>query len=170
MIKTTFPDGLVMGALNGLLRDAFPESCFLPECCGYIPGRGARAAVRQVMSALGRGYGTVLRLDILSFNDTMPQERLTGLIIRRLREARWDSDDLDLFHELIYRFFSRVDAVLATPGVGIGMGTSLTPLFTNIYLNRLDHFVKSPPARPVRAPEPRDNKAAYRLTVVASLW
>ena len=42
----------------------------------------------------------------------------------------------------MHRFFARVDEVIGTPGVGIGMGTSLTPLFTNIYLNLLDHFIK----------------------------
>ncbi len=142
MVKATFPDSLVLAALGGLLRDAFPQAYFLPECCGYIPGRGARTAVRQVISALSRGYGTVLRLDIHSFNDTVPQSRLLRLVARGLREAGWPDEDLDNFCGLMRRFFSRIDAVLGTPGVGIGMGTSLTPLFTNIYLNPLDHFIK----------------------------
>ena len=142
MVRASFPDALVLGALSGLLRDVFPDSYFLPECCGYIPGRGAKTAVRQVMSALSQGYGTVLRLDILSFNDTVPQEKLLGLISRRLNDAGWDLEDLRFFHGLMRLFFSKVDAVLGTPGVGIGMGTSLTPLFTNIYLSPLDHFIK----------------------------
>ena len=142
MVQASFPDALVLGALSGLLRDVFPDSYFLPECCGYIPGRGAKAAVRQVMSALSRGYRTVLRLDILSFNETVSQERLLGLISRRLNDAGWPLEDLRFFCELMRRFFSKVDAVLGTPGVGIGMGTSLTPLFTNIYLSPLDHFIK----------------------------
>ncbi len=142
MVRASFPDALVLGALSGLLRDVFPDSYFLPECCGYIPGRGAKTAVRQVMSALSRGYRTVLRLDILSFNETVSQEKLLGLISARLNDAGWPLEDLRFFCGLMRRFFSKVDAVLGTPGVGIGMGTSLTPLLTNIYLSPLDHFIK----------------------------
>ena len=35
-----------------------------------------------------------------------------------------------------------MDEVLGTPGIGIGMGTSVTPLFTNIYLDQLDRHLK----------------------------
>ena len=40
-------------------------------------------------------------------------------------------------------YFSRVDEVLETPGTGIGMGISLTPLLTNIYLHQLDMYIKA---------------------------
>ncbi len=142
MMRTTFPDALVIGSLRALIGEAFPDSSFLPECCGYISGRGSRTAVSQVMARLRAGYDTVLRVDIQSFNDTVPQGRLLLLVSRRLREAGWGAEDIALFDLLAHRFFERVDEVIGEPGVGIGMGTNLTPLFTNVYLSQLDHFIK----------------------------
>jgi len=142
MVKPTFPDSLILGALSMVFMELFPADYFLPECCGYIPGRGAKEAVRQVMTRLNEGYGTVLRLDVRSFNETVPQERLLSLILRRAEEVGWGRGDVDFLERLVRSLFLKVDQVLGTPGVGIGMGTSLTPLFTNIYLDQLDRFLK----------------------------
>ena len=142
MVKPTFPDFLVLAALRGVFMQLFPTDCFLPECCGYISKRGAKEAVHQVMTRLSEGYRIVLRLDIRSFNETVPQERLLTLILRRAEEVGWDRNDVDFLERLMRSFFLRVDQVLGTPGIGIGMGTSLTPLFTNIYLDQLDRYIK----------------------------
>jgi hypothetical protein len=142
MVKPTFPDSLVLGALSALFMRLFPTDYFLPECCGYIPKRGPKEAVRQVITRLSEGYGIVLRLDVRSFNETVPQERLMSLVLERAREIGWDDRDVAFLEGLVRSYFSRVDEVLGTPGVGIGMGTSLTPLFTNIYLDQLDRYIK----------------------------
>ena len=142
MVKPTFPDSLALGALGSILMQLFPAEYFLQECCGYIPKRGAKEAVRQVMSRLDEGYRIVLRLDIRSFNETVPQEKLLELIVLRAEETGWQREDRDFLQGLMRSFFSRIDEVLGTPGIGIGMGTSLTPLFTNIYLNTLDRYIK----------------------------
>ena len=142
MVKPTFPDSLLLGALGSLLMPLFPDEYFLPECCGYIPKRGAKEAVRQVMARLDEGYRIVLRLDIRSFNETASQERLLELILLRAEQTGWQCEDRDFLQGLMRSFFSRVDEVLGTPGIGIGMGTSLTPLFTNIYLDALDRYIK----------------------------
>ena len=142
MMKPCFPDSLVLGALGAVIMELFPADYFLPECCGYLPGRGSREAVRQAMARLSEGYTKVLRLDVRSFNETVPRERLMGLIRRRAQEVGWNRSDVDLLEELTHKFFFKVDEVLGNPGVGIGMGTSLTPLFTNIYLDQLDRYLK----------------------------
>ena len=87
MLKPTFPDALVFGALAEVLAGLFPKEYFLRECCGYIAGRGAKEAVRQVMARLGKGYRIVLRLDVKSFNETVPQQKLLLLISHRARDA-----------------------------------------------------------------------------------
>jgi hypothetical protein len=142
MVKPTFPDSLILGALSAVFMQLFPTDYFLPECCGYLPKRGPKEAVRQVMTRLSEGYRIVLRLDVRSFNETVPQERLLNLILRRAQEVGWEQGDVDFLERLIRNFFSQVDQVLGTPGVGIGMGTSLTPLFTNVYLDQLDRYIK----------------------------
>ena len=142
MLKPTFPDSLVLGALASILMTLFPKRYFFRECCAYIANRGTRETVRQVMARLGKGYRVVLRLDIKSFNETVPQEKLLAVILDRAVDAGWDREDTDLLAGLMADYFSRIDEVLRTPGVGIGMGTGLTPLFTNIYLHRLDRHVR----------------------------
>ena len=83
MVKPPFPDSLVLSALATVLMELFPVDYFMPECCGYLPGRGPKEAVRQAMARLSEGYTKVLRLDIRSFNETVPQEKLLSLIRRR---------------------------------------------------------------------------------------
>jgi len=142
MLKPTFPDALVLGALAEQLRKLFPKGYFHRECCAYIAGRGTKETVRRVMAGLGKGYRVVLRLDVKSFNETVPQERLLKAITRRAYDAGWEHGDVDMLRRLMVDYFSRIDEVLGTPGTGIGMGTGLTPLLTNIYLHRLDSHIK----------------------------
>ena len=142
MLKPTFPDALVLGALAEQLRKLFPKSYFYRECCAYISGRGTKETVRQVMARLAGGYRVVLRLDVKSFNETVPQESLLGQVVRRAHDTGWEPEDADLLASLMGDYFLRIDEVLGTPGTGIGMGTGLTPLLTNIYLHNLDLFIK----------------------------
>ncbi len=143
MVRPAFPDTLLLGALAHLLAEQlFPDRFFLPECCGYIPRRGAREAVRQVITRLSKGYRFVLRLDVQSFNETVPQKRLLNIIGRRAKGKGWENEDISFLMMILSRFLATVDEVLETPGVGIGMGTSMTPLFTNIYLHQLDRHIK----------------------------
>lgn len=142
MLKPTFPDSLVLKALADLLNKLFPKSYFFRECCAYIAERGTKETVRQVMAELKKGYRVVLRLDIKSFNETVPQEKLLDFILQRGVPAQWDDNDIDLLKHLMIDYFSRIDEILGTPGIGIGMGTGLTPLFTNIYLHHLDAWIK----------------------------
>jgi len=142
MLKPTFPDSLILRALADLLNKLFPKSYFFRECCAYIANRGTKETVRQVMTKLKKGYRVILRLDIKSFNETVSQEKLLNLILQQGIESRWTHEDIDLLKRLMVDYFSRIDEVLGTPGVGIGMGTGLTPLFTNIYLHHLDAYIK----------------------------
>ena len=142
MLKPTFPDTLVFGAMAEVLAKLFPKKYFLRECCGYIRGRGTKESVRQVMARLAKGYRTILRLDVKSFNETVPQEKLLLLISGRAAHAGWDEQDVAFLEQLMKNYFSRVDEALETPGTGIGMGISLTPLLTNIYLHQLDAYIK----------------------------
>ncbi len=142
MLKPTFPDTLVVGALTALFGKLFPTKYFFRESCAYIANRGTKETVRRVISGLNKGYRVVLRLDVKSFNETVPQERLVALILDRAQKAGWSDEDCDFLKRLMGRYFSRVDEVLMTPGTGIGMGTGLTPLFTNIYLHQLDTYIK----------------------------
>lgn len=142
MLKPTLPDTLVFGAMAEVLAKLFPKAYFLRECCGYIAGRGTKEAVRQVMARLRKGYRTILRLDVKSFNETVPQERLLPLILGRAAAAGWGEEDTALLERLMRNYFSRVDEALETPGTGIGMGIGLTPLLTNVYLHQLDTYIK----------------------------
>lgn len=141
-LRATFPDNLLLHALAIKLQEAFPPTIFLPGVCSYVAGKSGRDVVLQVTEQLAKGFRSVLRFDVTSFNETVCQERLLELCLARFSQLPdWSDADRVLFERLLRSYFQRVGIALKTPGVGIGMGSPLTSLFTNIYLDQLDRHL-----------------------------
>jgi hypothetical protein len=51
---------------------------------GFRPGRGCREAVKRVEELLKEGRAWCVELDFKSYFDTIPQERLLGLVRQRV--------------------------------------------------------------------------------------
>jgi hypothetical protein len=99
--------------------------------------------VKQVLAHLNAELRCVLRFDVTSFNETVKQVELLHLLKEGVRKLPgWTEEDTILFVQLLQDYFRRVSEALKTPGVGIGMGSPLTPFFTNIYLDQLDRFLQ----------------------------
>ena len=100
--------------------------------------------VRQIKGHLDAGRRVVLRFDVTSFNETVDQAILLKILKSHLRRVHgWEKADVELLVGLIASYLSRVGEALVSPGRGIGMGSSLTPWFTNLYLDQLDRFLDS---------------------------
>jgi hypothetical protein len=141
-LRASFPDNLLLHALAIKLREAFPTNAFLPGVCAYVAGKSGRDVVLQVTGLLNKGYRSVLRFDVSSFNETVCQEQLLELCLARVAQLPdWGAEDRVLLERFLRSYFQRVGEALKTPGVGIGMGSPLTPLFTNIYLDQLDRLL-----------------------------
>lgn len=138
------PDKILLRALSKKLAQTAPKNEFLPQACGYVPGRGGREVVRQIKGHLEAGRRVVLRFDVTSFNETVDQALLLKLLEPHLGQVHgWGQADTAMFISLLQSYLARVGEALASPGRGIGMGSPLTPWFTNLYLDQLDRFLDS---------------------------
>lgn len=73
----------------------------------------------------------VVKCDIRKFFDSVDHNILFGLISKKIK----DGDFLDLVNKVIYSFKK-------TKGKGLPLGNVTSQIFSNIYLNELDQYVK----------------------------
>ncbi len=102
-------------------------------------GKGTHRAVKALremarkVSQNNTRYCWGLKCDVRKFYDTVDHKVLFKIITRTVR----DSDVLWLIKEIIgsYHFED-------TPGKGMPIGNLTSQIFTNVYLNELDQFIK----------------------------
>jgi RNA-directed DNA polymerase len=131
----TVRDRVVQGALRSVLEPIFDWE-FAEHSYGFRPGKGCKDALRRVDSLLKQGYSYVVDVDLKSFFDTIPHDRLMD----RMRERVADERVLSLVESFLKAGI--LDGVEETePEAGAPQGAVLSPLLSNIYLNPLDHLM-----------------------------
>jgi RNA-directed DNA polymerase len=129
----TVRDRIVQGALRHVLEPIF-ENEFAPCSYGFRPGRGCKDALRRVDELLKSGFLFVVDVDLKSYFDSIPHERL----MNRLRERIADGRVLGLVESFLTAgIMNGLDEW--EPEAGVPQGAVLSPLLSNIYLNPLDH-------------------------------
>ena len=102
-------------------------------------GKGAHRAVKALremarkVSQNNTRHCWGLKCDVRKFHDTVDHEILLEIITRTVR----DPDALWLIKEIIGSYHFE-----GTPGKGMPIGNLTSQIFTNVYLNELDQFVK----------------------------
>jgi RNA-directed DNA polymerase len=131
----TVQDRVVQGAVRHVLEPIF-ERDFAEHSYGFRPNRGCKDALRRVDELLKAGYRYVVDVDLKSYFDTIPHDRLLELIERKVGDGRVLS--------LVKAFLSQgiLEGLKAwTPIEGAPQGAVLSPLLSNIYLDPLDHWM-----------------------------
>jgi RNA-directed DNA polymerase len=131
----TVRDRMVQAAVVNVIEPIF-ERDFAEQSYGFRPGRGCKDALRRVEHLLKQGYTLVVDADLKGYFDTIPHDGLMS----RLKEKIADGSVLSL----IERFLKAdiLDGMTEwTPETGAPQGAVLSPLLSNIYLDRLDHLV-----------------------------
>ena len=129
-------DRIVQGAIRLAIEPIF-EHEFSDNSYGFRPGRGAKDALRRVDKQLKDGYRFVVDIDLESYFDTIPHDKLIALIWERLRDGK--------IRKLIEAFLKQQvmeECKTWTPTTGTPQGGVLSPLLANIYLNPLDHLLE----------------------------
>jgi RNA-directed DNA polymerase len=129
----TVRDRVVQGALRQVLEPIF-EREFAEHSYGFRPGRGCKDALRRVNDLIRLGYRYTVDIDLKSYFDTIPHDRLMEEVRQRIADRR--------VLELIEAYLKApiLDGVRAwTPLGGAPQGAVLSPLLSNLYLNDLDH-------------------------------
>ena len=130
-------DRIVQGAIRLAIEPIF-EHEFSDNSYGFRPGRSAKDALRRVDKQLKEGYRFVVDVDLESYFDTIPHDKLISLVWEKLRDGK--------IRKLIEAFLSQQvmeDCKTWTPTTGTPQGGVLSPLLANIYLNPLDHLVEA---------------------------
>jgi RNA-directed DNA polymerase len=131
----TVRDRVVQTALRMVMEPIF-ERDFAAHSYGFRPHRGCKDALRRVQELLNTGYVHIVDADLKSYFDTIPKDRLTALIDRKVSDGR--------IMTLIASFLEQgvLDGEQEwTPEQGTPQGAVVSPLLSNIYLDPLDHLM-----------------------------
>jgi len=145
--------------------EAIYEPTFIHDSFSNRSGKGTHAAVdrlrrfvREVDS--GQGGGFYLQLDIRNFFNSIDRARLYALMKRRMERAGLALPIRRAVHALLNHSVDRTGVIYActeaeraavplhkrlensAPGCGIAIGNLSSQFFANVYLDRLDQFVK----------------------------
>jgi RNA-directed DNA polymerase len=131
----TVRDRVVQAALRHVLEPIL-ERQFAPHSYGFRPARGCKDALRRVDKLLKSGLKYTVDVDLKSYFDTIPHDRLIG----ELRKYVADNTVIGLVEK-----FLQADIMDGTehwtPTSGAPQGAIISPLLSNLYLNDLDHLM-----------------------------
>lgn len=131
----TVRDRVVQAALRHVLEPIL-EKQFAAHSYGFRPGRGCKDALRRVDRLIKAGYKYTLDVDLKSYFDTIPHERL----ITELRKYVADNRVIGLVEKFLQaKVFDGLNHWI--PSSGAPQGAIISPLLSNLYLNELDHLM-----------------------------
>jgi RNA-directed DNA polymerase len=129
-------DRTVEAALKHVLEPIF-EHDFAEHSYGFRPGRGCREAVQRVEELLSQGRGWCVELDFKSYFDTIPHDRLLGLVRQRVV----DGSVLALLEQGLKAGVLEEMKGWQPTHEGTPQGAVISPMLANLYLNPLDHHM-----------------------------
>ena len=126
-------DRVVQTAVR-LVIEAIFEGDFQDCSYGYRPNRGAIECSQAMRESLYQGVHSVIEVDLKSYFDTVPHDKLMVL----LRERIADGSVLRLIWGWLKVGYIDVDGAHRRTEQGVPQGSPLSPLLSNVYLNLLD--------------------------------
>ncbi len=130
----TVRDRTVEAAMKNVLEPIF-ERDFAEHSYGFRPGRGCREAVKRVEQLLSQDRAWCVELDFRSYFDTLPHERLLGLVKQRVV----DGSVLALLAQSLKAGVLEELKGWQPTERGTPQGAVISPMLANLYLNPLDH-------------------------------
>ena len=129
-------DRIVQGACRHVMEPIL-EKTFAEHSYGFRPGRGCKDALRRVDGLLRKGRTWVVDVDLKSYFDTIPHDRL----MERVKELISDGRLLAMLEKYL-----KVGVMEELKGwepteQGTPQGAVISPLLANLYLNPLDHMM-----------------------------
>lgn len=121
------------------------DSKFSDHSYGFRPQRSAHGAMKQILEYLDEGYQWVIDLDIEKYFDTINHDKLISI----LREQINDKTTLHLIRSYLKAGIME-DGLVKPNKLGVPQGGPLSPILSNIYLDKFDkeleerglHFVR----------------------------
>lgn len=140
----TVVDRVIQQAIAQVLMKIYDPK-FSNYSYGFRPKRSAHDAMEQVLEYLDEGYQWVIDLDIEKYFDTVNHDKL----ISTLREQINDKTTLHLVRSFLKAGIME-DGLVKPNKLGVPQGGPLSPILSNIYLDKFDkeleerglHFVR----------------------------
>ncbi len=137
---------------------------------GFRPNRNCHQAVEKALQYLNEGCEWVSDLDIEKYFDTVSHDRLISI----LRERANDAKTLRLIRQFL-RAGVMEDGLESPSEEGVPQGGPLSPVLSNVYLDKLDKELESRGLRYARYADDcnifvRSEKAADRVMKSITSW
>jgi RNA-directed DNA polymerase len=128
----TFEDKVLQRAVTMVLEAVY-EQDFLPCNFGFRPGHNPHQCIEALRDATRKmAGGWVLEVDIRKFFDTIPRQRLLGILRQRVR----DGVLLRLVGKWLHAGVQE-EGTTIFPEAGTPQGGVISPLLANIYLHEV---------------------------------
>lgn len=122
----------IVQVLTPIYEPTFSDSSF-----GFRPGRGAHDALRRAQSYVQDGYGVMVDIDISKFFDNLCHD----LMMNILRERIHDKCLITLIKRYLRAGIVLPEGICIPSEKGSPQGGNLSPLLSNIYLDKLDKLL-----------------------------
>lgn len=133
----TVVDRVIQQATAQILMNVF-EPYFSDNSFGFRPNRDCHKAVDRALEYLNDGYEWIVDFDIEKYFDTVNHDKLISI----LREKVKDDKTLHLVRTFLKA--GVMEGGLTSPTVeGVPQGGPLSPILSNIYLDKLDKELES---------------------------
>ena len=165
----TVIDRVVQQAAAQVLSRVY-EPIFSDSSYGFRPNRSCHMAIWKALDYLNDGYECVIDFDIEKYFDTVNHDKLISI----LREQVNDSATLHLIRSFL-RAGVMEDGLIHATDEGVPQGGCISPILSNIYLDKLDKELESRGLRFVRYADDFDifvksELAAERVMASVSRW
>ena len=128
----TVADRVIQQAIAQVLSRGY-ERYFSENSCGFRPGRDCHLAIGKALDYLNAGYEWVIDLDIEKYFDTVNHDKLVSI----LRERINDATTLHLIRSFLKAGVME-DGLISPSIEGVPQGGPLSPVLSNVYLDKLD--------------------------------
>ena len=125
-------DRVVQQAVAQVLSKGY-ERYFSQYSYGFRPNRNAHMAIEQTILYLNEGYEWVIDIDIEKYFDTVNHDKLISI----LREKINDATTLNLIRKFL-RAGIMDGGLISESTMGVPQGGPLSPILSNVYLDKLD--------------------------------
>ena len=140
----TVIDRVIQQAIAQVLIKIY-EDKFSDNSYGFRPQRSAHDALEKTLEYLNEGFEWVVDMDIEAYFDTVNHDKLISI----LREEVKDSNTLHLIRKFLQAGI--MEKGLVKPNIiGMPQGGPLSPVLSNIYLDKFDKELESRRLRFVR--------------------
>ena len=133
----TVVDRVVQQATAQVLSLGY-DKYFSEHSYGFRPGRSCQQAIEEALTYLNEGYEWVIDLDIEKYFDTVNHDKLISILRERINDAK----TLRLIRQFLQA--GVMENGLINPSIeGVPQGGPLSPVLSNVYLDKLDKELES---------------------------